>query len=157
MQHGHVERILSTGFVQILGSKIPDFSKTIISFSRLKVISVRVKLNKIWPKRKNTYKARLLYLWKKLKTLYHFFPTLELYFQDFFQPWRSNGQIYRTFSRIQDSVRTLCQLSFNEHLYKTTSSQQRKPRGSPPTFLYSLYSETSIKRTPSGPSQVSAQ
>ena len=120
-RHLRLSLVYITGFVQILGSKIQDFfqtfSKTIISFSKLKVIKqvinttqeqslfswcsahVRMKLNKIWPKQiiiKHTKSASRSFE-KKLKTLYH------LYFPDFFQAWK----IAEHFSRLFQEFKTL--------------------------------------------------
>ena len=98
------------------------YSKTKISFFRLKVIkyvinrdlkklwcatSIRARLNKIWTKRKKlTYKVLVVALKKKLKTFYHFFQTLSL-FSRLFPGLESCWANFKTFSRIQESMRTL--------------------------------------------------
>ena len=58
--------------------------------------NIRARLNKIWPKRnKFTYKALSVALDKKNVRLFTIFPTLYLYFPDFFQVWKIAEQISR--------------------------------------------------------------
>ena len=65
------------------------------------------RLNKIWPSRKKIHFWRTCCTaLKKLKTFYHFFKTLPL-FSRLFPGLENCWANFETFSRIQDSVRTL--------------------------------------------------
>ena len=59
--------------------------------------NIWVKLNKIWPKwKKFTFKALVVALKKKLKTFY-LFSRLYLHSPDFFQVWKTTGEISSLF------------------------------------------------------------
>ena len=69
--------------------------------------NIRARLNKIWPKRnKFTYEALSVALDKKRKSFYHFSHSLSL-FSRLFPGLENCWANFKTFSRIQDSVRTL--------------------------------------------------
>ena len=60
--------------------------------------NIRARLNKIWPKRnKFTYEALSVALDKKNVRVSTIFPTLYLYFPDFFQVWKIAEQISSLF------------------------------------------------------------
>ena len=122
-----VTQSLFPGFVQIFGSKIQDFfqtfSKTIISFSRLKVIKqvsnrdLKKSRNKalstmrckrtctgkieydLTSRKKISLAKHLLQLSKK--PFYNFFSGLFLSFSDFFQVWKIAGQISSLFQEFK--------------------------------------------------------